>query len=211
MAYPAVALFLLLPAASAAATDRIAFQQSKNIFDFSGRTGRGTFVLGYVVLHVCATIWFVSGLFLTVALEGDSLPLVVFAVGVSAVSFIMVCLATVWWCSLCWRRLQDMNKSGWYILWWLAPPIGLAVFVMMLVRKGDDGPNRYGPAPSAVPADRIGRVSEARMDAVATTDLERTAETPPDAFSGRRPSRRRSVRVAGLLLVIVITAVGAGW
>jgi len=43
------------------------------------------------------------------------------------------------------RRLHDINRSGWWQLIALVPIVGLVIFYWGL-KKGDDGPNMYGPA-----------------------------------------------------------------
>lgn len=49
------------------------------------------------------------------------------------------------------RRLHDIDKSGW---WWLLsfiPIIGWIILIIWAVRRGDAGPNRFGPDPLAAP------------------------------------------------------------
>jgi uncharacterized membrane protein YhaH (DUF805 family) len=48
------------------------------------------------------------------------------------------------------RRLHDTGRSGW---WWfisLVPLVGPIVLIVFLATAGDPGPNRYGPAPTAI-------------------------------------------------------------
>ncbi len=45
------------------------------------------------------------------------------------------------------RRLHDVNKSGWFILWGLIPLIGFIILIIQYVKEGDSGPNRFGPDP----------------------------------------------------------------
>ena len=55
-----------------------------------------------------------------------------------------------WWISLVItiKRLHDVNKSGWYQLWFLIPVIGFGLLVAWCwVKKGTDGANRFGPDP----------------------------------------------------------------
>ena len=46
------------------------------------------------------------------------------------------------------RRLHDVNKSGWFILISLIPLIGGIWLLIVLIRKGTSGENRYGPDPT---------------------------------------------------------------
>lgn len=45
------------------------------------------------------------------------------------------------------RRLHDVNKSGWNMLWVLLPIIGWFYLFVLGVRNGDVGENQYGPDP----------------------------------------------------------------
>jgi uncharacterized membrane protein YhaH (DUF805 family) len=49
------------------------------------------------------------------------------------------------------RRLHDTGRSGWWMLVFLIPVIGLVGFYFM-VKDGDAGDNRFGPDPKAEPA-----------------------------------------------------------
>ena len=42
------------------------------------------------------------------------------------------------------RRLHDINASGW---WYLLPPLVPLVGLILLLKKGTDGTNQYGPDP----------------------------------------------------------------
>ena len=43
------------------------------------------------------------------------------------------------------RRLHDVNKSGWNLLWSLTV-IGYLYVLYLAIKKGNDGPNNYGEA-----------------------------------------------------------------
>lgn len=45
------------------------------------------------------------------------------------------------------RRLHDSDKSGWWFLIAFVPLVGTLYFLYLLIRRGTDGPNRYGPDP----------------------------------------------------------------
>lgn len=44
------------------------------------------------------------------------------------------------------RRLHDIGKSGWWQLIVLIPLIGWIILIIWFAKKGEDGPNEYGPA-----------------------------------------------------------------
>lgn len=45
------------------------------------------------------------------------------------------------------RRLHDTNRSGWYILLNLIPVIGNIIFLILLLERGGQESNNYGPVP----------------------------------------------------------------
>jgi len=45
------------------------------------------------------------------------------------------------------RRLHDIDKSGWWILLWFVLVIGWIVLLVWAIKRGDRGPNKYGPDP----------------------------------------------------------------
>ncbi len=45
------------------------------------------------------------------------------------------------------RRLHDIDRTGWWFLLWFVPLIGWIVLLVFACRRGDDGPNRFGPPP----------------------------------------------------------------
>nr|WP_321445240.1 DUF805 domain-containing protein [uncultured Cohaesibacter sp.] len=45
------------------------------------------------------------------------------------------------------RRLHDSDKSGWWFLIIFIPLLGVLYFFYLLIRRGTDGPNRFGPDP----------------------------------------------------------------
>ena len=47
------------------------------------------------------------------------------------------------------RRLHDIGKSGWFQLLFLIPIVGFILWIIWMVRDGDEGPNQYGPSPKA--------------------------------------------------------------
>lgn len=51
------------------------------------------------------------------------------------------------------RRLHDNGRSGVYALLYLVPVIGSLVLIVLLVREGDPGANRYGDDPKLAPGD----------------------------------------------------------
>lgn len=47
-------------------------------------------------------------------------------------------------CAVGVRRLHDLDRPGWWMLFWLLPVIGWAFLLYMLAQPGTPGPNRHG-------------------------------------------------------------------
>ncbi len=47
------------------------------------------------------------------------------------------------------RRLHDSDHSGWWMLFVFVPLVGLIVLLVLLLRNGTKGDNRFGPDPKA--------------------------------------------------------------
>jgi uncharacterized membrane protein YhaH (DUF805 family) len=45
------------------------------------------------------------------------------------------------------RRLNDMGRTGWFMLLFLVPLANLVFYLWILGASGDEGSNQYGPAP----------------------------------------------------------------
>lgn len=45
------------------------------------------------------------------------------------------------------RRLHDVGKSGWYILFALIPLVGALYLLYLLIQDSEPGDNQYGPNP----------------------------------------------------------------
>jgi uncharacterized membrane protein YhaH (DUF805 family) len=44
------------------------------------------------------------------------------------------------------RRLHDVNKTGWNMLWVVVPLVGAVYLFVLSVTEGTQGPNKYGAA-----------------------------------------------------------------
>jgi uncharacterized membrane protein YhaH (DUF805 family) len=50
-------------------------------------------------------------------------------------------------CAISIQRLHDSGRSGWHMLAMIVPVIGPLWVSWLLIHKGDDGTNHYGPNP----------------------------------------------------------------
>jgi uncharacterized membrane protein YhaH (DUF805 family) len=114
----------------------LALQQYAN---FNGRANRPQYwyfvLFQFIFLIVAAILDNVSGLNFAPASYGFIYLLVVVALILPGLAVSV-------------RRLHDLNKSGWYILLSLIPLIGGIWLLVLMVSKGTDGPNQYGPDPN---------------------------------------------------------------
>ncbi len=51
--------------------------------------------------------------------------------------------------AVAFRRLHDIEKSGWWVLINFIPLLGWLVFLYFMVKDGDPGENQYGANPKA--------------------------------------------------------------
>ena len=135
-----------------------------SVFSSKGRIGRMRFIaymtgIYLVTLGLLFVIGLVSGFdaFANADFEAFSVPLLigaaVFYIGLTVVAIVFGK-----------RRLNDLNRSGWWLLLFFAPGIlsainemlGLVAFIpylaltiYMLFFSGSSGSNNYGPAPAA--------------------------------------------------------------
>ena len=110
----------------------------KNYFKFSGRATRAEnwwwalfTVLAGIVLAVVDTLTGTMGMFGDSGLLGG-----LFELGVIVPSL-----------ALGVRRLHDINRTGWWLLLLFVPVIGWIVLIVWAIKRGDKGPNKYGPDP----------------------------------------------------------------
>lgn len=113
--------------------------------DFSGRSQRKEFWMFQLLVFIAVFVLQIVAGGLAIG-GGESaggvlggigvLVLVVFALG----SFIPSLAVTV-------RRLHDLDKSGWTILFGLIPLVGGIILLVFYCTEGTRGPNRFGPDP----------------------------------------------------------------
>ena len=64
------------------------------------------------------------------------------SIGVLSTAYYLVTLIPSF--SVTIRRLHDINKSGWNLLWMLIPLFGAVYIIILNIIKGTDGDNKYG-------------------------------------------------------------------
>lgn len=117
------------------------------IFSFHGRIGRMRYLaygMGIMALFMIM-IGILSAVLIPVVAGGGN-----FMGMVSGLLLLILYVpAIVFMIMFGKRRLNDLNRSGWWILLSLVPIVNIALSIYMLFFPGTDGSNHFGPAPVA--------------------------------------------------------------
>ncbi len=118
---------------------------------FSGRLGRKNWFLGVLVTQivfvVAIGVVFMLLSFLTnLTMAGIGETVIRWLGGLTMLLFGIV--GTVFILSLNIRRLHDLGKSAWWLLFFFVPFLNLVFLIYLLVWKGQEGANQYGDKPS---------------------------------------------------------------
>jgi uncharacterized membrane protein YhaH (DUF805 family) len=117
------------------------------IISFQGRIGRlrylaynigATFLLMLVMMPIIGMSAFVGGA------AGGEAGMSALAVLGTIVYYVVAILISVMYGK---RRLNDLNRSGWWFLLFLVPFLNLALAIYLLFFPGTDGSNNFGPEP----------------------------------------------------------------
>ena len=112
----------------------------KNWNKFKGRANRSEF--WYFTLFYL--IFLAITYFIDISFLGWD-PMDPTSIGVLSTAYYLVTLIPSF--SVTIRRLHDINKSGWNLLWMLIPILGAVYIIILNILKGTDVDNKYG-APS---------------------------------------------------------------
>jgi uncharacterized membrane protein YhaH (DUF805 family) len=111
---------------------------TKKYVEFSSRASRKEFwlfILFYLIFSII--LGFIDGIVGTYNVE----------TGYGVFSGIFILVTLVPYLAVCVRRLHDTDRSGWWLLLWLVPLIGLIWSIVVFCHKGSDGENRFGANP----------------------------------------------------------------
>lgn len=118
------------------------------IFSFNGRIGRLRYLAYNTGVNIVLSIIMIpllgaSGM---MAAGGDMMAM---SSGMGGIAIILFYIATIV-ISIMFgkRRLNDLNRSGWFILLLLIPIVNLLLVIYMIFFSGTDGDNDYGPQPA---------------------------------------------------------------
>ncbi|MCL2063798.1 MAG: DUF805 domain-containing protein [Candidatus Cloacimonetes bacterium] len=106
----------------------------KNYVNFSGRARR-------------AEYWYFWLFCMIVNVVINSLAAIPNMSGAAYLSYIFALIVFLPALAVNVRRLHDIGKSGWNLLWIFLPIIGAIMLIVWECREGEPGSNQYGPDP----------------------------------------------------------------
>ena len=116
------------------------------IFSFNGRLGRMRYLaygMGIMMLFM-----FVAGILAAILIpaagaagDGMGIVSVLLMIAIYGAAIVLAVMFGK-------RRLNDLNRSGWWYLLAIVPIVNLLLSIYMLFFPGSDGPNNFGPAPA---------------------------------------------------------------
>ena len=116
------------------------FQPLWKYATFYGRARRmeyWLFVLLYVLVSIVTVLVDITfGLWLV---DGEVV------IGIVSTIYGLVLLLPSW--AVLVRRLHDTGRSGWWVLLFFVPVVGVIVLMVFCCLRGDAGTNRFGPDP----------------------------------------------------------------
>ena len=115
------------------------------IFSFSGRIGRLRYLaysFSILVLMMVAMMFVGAGAGLSAGNAAMPVVTMVFAWIMVIAVFVLVVMFVK-------RRLNDLNRSGWWFLLNFIPVVSLFLAIYLMFFPGTDGSNKFGPAPNA--------------------------------------------------------------
>lgn len=111
----------------------------RDLFMFDGRLGRTAFAVGTILTGSAAGICALQLLlhvFVKIPFDATS---VIQGIGLVLGLWAMVALA--------WKRLHDIGRSGVFGTLMVVPFVSYALFAILMFLPGEQGANRFGPAP----------------------------------------------------------------
>jgi uncharacterized membrane protein YhaH (DUF805 family) len=119
----------------------------RRYFDFSGRSSRSEYWM-FLLFQILVMLLFVILGYVVAAATGSTngepssvLLTMIVLLGIAYLALFMIPALAV-----CVRRFHDQDMSGWFYLLSFVP-FGSIIIIVLMCRKGTDGPNRFGDDP----------------------------------------------------------------
>lgn len=113
----------------------------RNYATFSGRARRKEFWM-FVLFNVIAGI--------VIGMADSTLGFVNYETGIGMLSKLYGMIVFIPYLALTVRRLHDTGRSGWWVLIYLVPLIGILVLLFFASLEGEAGENQYGKNPKEI-------------------------------------------------------------
>ncbi len=120
------------------------FLPLKRYADFQGRSGRKEywmFLLFQIMVSIAVNLVSFIGASMESGLIAGLAAVVAGVFGLA--TFIPGIAVTV-------RRMHDIDKSGWQLLWAFVPLVGAIILIIFMAKPGTNAPNRFGAAPASI-------------------------------------------------------------
>jgi uncharacterized membrane protein YhaH (DUF805 family) len=132
----------------------------KLLWSFDGRIGRAAYA-GGLLLNLLLMI-------IATAIVGDLNRGAAFSLMKGHLPPLLAVVVFFIWANLALtaKRFQDLGSNGWFSLLLLVPGLGFVMIIVLLIARGEDKDNCYGPAPSTsdlAPAHQLSRDASADM------------------------------------------------
>jgi uncharacterized membrane protein YhaH (DUF805 family) len=119
-----------------------------NVFSFSGRIGRLRYLAYITGVYLVTAAIAIPIMALVGGLAAGASDMPVFAMIIMAVVYIALLVIVFTFGK---RRMNDLNRSGWWMLLFIVPVANLLLTLYMVFGAGTDGVNDYGAAPNENP------------------------------------------------------------
>ncbi len=119
------------------------------IFSFSGRIGRLRYLaygVGTSLVLMAVMIPILGGTMFAGGLAGGEQAMGILTMVAMIAFYVASIVLAVMFAK---RRLNDMNRSGWWFLLFIVPLINLVMTIYVIFFPGTQGPNNFGPTPVA--------------------------------------------------------------
>lgn len=119
----------------------------KKYAQFNGRSRRSEYFLAVVANVIIVFVLNLLGILFTALSESIGLAGTIpsLIIGILLWVYCLAILVPAWAISV--RRMHDIGKSGWHVLWQLIPYIGSFIFFWMALQDSQRTENWYGPSP----------------------------------------------------------------
>ncbi|MDH3635012.1 MAG: DUF805 domain-containing protein [Gammaproteobacteria bacterium] len=115
------------------------------IFSFNGRIGRMRYLAYGIGVNLLLMLVMVPLAGATAFMGGDPSSSMIGILGIG-IFYVLTIVISVMFAK---RRLNDLNRSGWWFLLFIVPFVNLLLAIYLIFFPGTNGSNNFGPAPEA--------------------------------------------------------------